>query len=189
MPCGRPTWASRRCCGGWPRRPGAATDRAAGHRLFIDGAGGAIGGISGASGQTVFIESATGVGEGARTGLSSVVTGLLFAAGLFFTPLAQIVPGQVAAAALVVIGAMMMGNARHVDWADRSIAIPVFLTVALMPFTYSITAGVGAGVIAYTAIKTAQGKFREPGLFMWILTGVFTVYFALNPIESWLGVK
>jgi AGZA family xanthine/uracil permease-like MFS transporter len=157
--------------------------------LFIDGAGGAIGGLSGASGQTVFIESATGVGEGARTGLSSVVTGLLFAAGLFFTPLAQIVPGQVAAAALVVIGAMMMGNARHVDWADRSIAIPVFLTIALMPFTYSITAGVGAGVIAYTAIKAAQGKFREPGLFMWILTGVFTVYFALNPIESWLGVK
>jgi AGZA family xanthine/uracil permease-like MFS transporter len=157
--------------------------------LFIDGAGGAIGGVAGASGQTVFIESATGVGEGARTGLSSVVTGLLFAAGLFFTPLARIVPGQVAAAALVVIGAMMMGNARHVDWGDRSVAIPVFLTVALMPFTYSITAGVGAGVIAYTAIKAAQGRLREPGVFMWILTGVFVVYFALNPIESWLGVK
>jgi AGZA family xanthine/uracil permease-like MFS transporter len=157
--------------------------------LFIDGAGGAIGGVAGASGQTVFVESATGVGEGARTGLSSVVTGLLFAAGLFFTPLARIVPGQVAAAALVVIGAMMMGNARHVDWGDRSVAIPVFLTVALMPFTYSITAGVGAGVIAYTAIKAAQGRFREPGVFMWILTALFVTYFALNPVESWLGVK
>ncbi|WFB06863.1 NCS2 family permease [Streptomyces sp. LX-29] len=156
--------------------------------LFVDGAGGAIGGVSGASGQTVFIESATGVGEGARTGLSSVVTGLFFAAGLFFTPLAQIVPAQVAAAALVVIGAMMMQNARHVDWADRSVAVPAFLTVALMPFTYSITAGVGAGVIAYTAIKAAQGRFREPGAFMWVLTGVFLVYFALNPIEHWLGV-
>ncbi|MGK5630827.1 NCS2 family permease [Streptomyces sp. URMC 123] len=156
--------------------------------LFVDGAGGAIGGVAGASGQTVFVESATGVGEGARTGLSSVVTGLLFAAGLFLTPLAQIVPGQVAAAALVVIGAMMMQNARHVDWADRSVAVPVFLTVALMPFTYSITAGVGAGVIAYTAIKAAQGKWREPGAFMWVLTGVFGVYFALHPIEGWLGV-
>ncbi|MEV6103774.1 NCS2 family permease [Streptomyces sp. NPDC051940] len=157
--------------------------------LFIDGAGGAIGGTAGASGQTVFIESATGVGEGARTGLSSVVTGLLFACGLLFTPLAQMVPGQVAAAALVVIGAMMMGNARHIDWSDRAVAVPAFLTVALMPFTYTITAGVGAGVIAYTAIKAAQGKWREPGAFMWALTVVFLIFFALNPIEHWLGVK
>ncbi|MEV5319424.1 NCS2 family permease [Streptomyces sp. NPDC052687] len=156
--------------------------------LFIDGAGGAIGGVSGASGQTVFVESATGVGEGARTGLSSVVTGLFFAACLFFTPLTAIVPGEVAAAALVVIGAMMMMNARHVDWADRATAIPVFLTIVIMPFTYSITAGVAAGVIAYVAIKTAQGKFREIGAFMWALTAIFVVFFALNPIEGWLGV-
>ncbi|WP_406341836.1 NCS2 family permease [Streptomyces sp. NBC_00648] len=157
--------------------------------LFIDGAGGAIGGVSGASGQTVFIESATGAGEGARTGLSSVVTGLFFAACLFFTPLTQLVPAQVAAAALVVIGSMMMSAARHVDWNDRSVSIPVFLTVALMPFTYNITAGVGAGVIAYTVIKASQGKWREIGGFMWALSGIFLVYFALSPIESWLGVK
>ncbi|WP_367320067.1 NCS2 family permease [Streptomyces sp. HUAS ZL42] len=156
--------------------------------LFIDGAGGAIGGVAGASGQTVFVESATGVGEGARTGLSSVVTGLFFAACLFFTPLTAIVPGEVAAAALVVIGAMMMTNARHVDWADRATAVPVFLTVVIMPFTYSITAGVAAGVVSYVAIKTAQGKVREIGAFMWGLTGIFLVYFALNPIEGWLGV-
>ncbi|NNN37349.1 NCS2 family permease [Streptomyces sp. S3(2020)] len=156
--------------------------------LFIDGAGGAIGGVAGASGQTVFVESATGVGEGARTGLSSVVTGLFFAACLFFTPLTAIVPGEVAAAALVVIGAMMMMNARHVDWADRATAIPVFLTVVIMPFTYSITAGVAAGVISYVAIKVAQGKAREIGAFMWALTVIFFVYFALNPLESWMGV-
>ncbi|MEU5434604.1 NCS2 family permease [Streptomyces sp. NPDC020719] len=157
--------------------------------LFIDGAGGAIGGVSGASGQTVFIESATGAGEGARTGLSSVVTGLFFAACLFFTPLTQLVPAQVAAAALVVIGSMMMSAARHVDWNDRAVSIPVFLTVVLMPFTYNITAGVGAGVIAYTVIKASQGKWREIGGFMWALSGIFLVYFALSPIESWLGVK
>ncbi|MFF1658198.1 NCS2 family permease [Streptomyces sp. NPDC058255] len=156
--------------------------------LFIDGAGGAVGGVAGASGQTVFVESATGVGEGARTGLSSVVTGLFFAACLFFTPLTAIVPGEVAAAALVVIGAMMMMNARHVDWADRATAIPVFLTVVIMPFTYSITAGVAAGVISYVAIKIAQGKAREIGAFMWGLTTIFLVYFALNPIEGWMGV-
>ncbi|MFD7712917.1 NCS2 family permease [Streptomyces sp. NPDC059785] len=156
--------------------------------LFIDGAGGAVGGVAGASGQTVFVESATGVGEGARTGLSSVVTGLFFAACLFFTPLTAIVPGEVAAAALVVIGAMMMMNARHVDWADRATAIPVFLTVVIMPFTYSITAGVAAGVLSYVAIRTAQGRAREIGAFMWGLTVIFLVYFALSPIESWLGV-
>ncbi|MFF8290064.1 NCS2 family permease [Streptomyces sp. NPDC016309] len=146
--------------------------------LFIDGAGGAIGGVSGASGQTVFIESATGVGEGARTGLSATVTGLFFAACLFFTPLTQLVPGQVASAALVVIGAMMLQNARHVDWTDWSIAVPVFLTVVLMPFTYTITTGVGAGVIAYCAIKAAQGKWREPSILMWVLSAVFIFYFA-----------
>ncbi|GAA5204733.1 NCS2 family permease [Streptomyces thinghirensis] len=156
--------------------------------LFVDGAGGAIGGVAGGSGQTVFVESATGVGEGARTGLASVITGLFFAACLFFTPITAIVPQEVASAALVVIGAMMMMNARHVDWADRATAIPVFLTVVLMPFTYSITAGVAAGVISYVAIKVAQGKAREIGAFMWALTLIFIVYFALNPIESWLGV-
>jgi AGZA family xanthine/uracil permease-like MFS transporter len=146
--------------------------------LFIDGAGGAIGGVSGASGQTVFIESATGVGEGARTGLSASVTGLFFAACLFFTPLTQLVPGQVASAALVVIGAMMLQNARHVDWTDWSVAVPVFLTVVLMPFTYTITTGVGAGVIAYCAIKAAQAKWREPSVLMWVLSAVFIFYFA-----------
>ncbi|MGW2229648.1 NCS2 family permease [Streptomyces formicae] len=156
--------------------------------LFIDGAGGAIGGVAGGSGQTVFVESATGVGEGARTGLASVVTGLFFAACLFFTPLTAIVPQEVASAALVVIGAMMMMNARHVDWADRATAIPVFLTVVLMPFTYTITTGVAAGVVSWVAIKIAQGKAREIGAFMWGLTVIFIVYFALNPIEGWLGV-
>ncbi len=83
---------------------------------------------------------------------------------------------------------MMMGVAKHVDWGDRSVAVPVFLTVALMPFTYSITAGVGAGVLAYTAIRAARGKWREPGGFMWGLSVIFLVYFALGPIEGWLGV-
>ncbi|MER6303213.1 NCS2 family permease [Kitasatospora sp. NPDC001539] len=156
--------------------------------LFIDGAGGAVGGLAGASGQTVFVESATGVGDGARTGLASAVTGGLFALMLFFSPLAGIVPVEVASAALVVIGSMMMSQARHIDWSDREVAIPAFLTCVLMPFTYSITAGVAAGVVSYTVIKAGQGKWREPGLLMWILTGVFVLYFALSPIKSWLGV-
>lgn len=156
--------------------------------LFIDGAGGAIGGLSGASGQTVFVESATGVGDGARTGLASVVTGGFFALMIFFSPLASMVPVEVASAALVVIGSMMMSQARHIDWADREVAIPAFLTAVLMPFTYSITAGVAAGVISYVVIKAGKGKWREPGPLMWILTAVFVVYFALTPVKEWLGV-
>ncbi|RAJ46085.1 AGZA family xanthine/uracil permease-like MFS transporter [Kitasatospora sp. SolWspMP-SS2h] len=156
--------------------------------LFIDGAGGAIGGLAGASGQTVFVESATGVGDGARTGLASTVTGGVFALMLFFSPVAAVVPVQVASAALVVIGSMMMSQARHIDWSDRETAIPAFLTCVVMPFTYSITAGVAAGVVSYTAIKAGTGKWREPGPLMWVLTGVFVVYFTIVPIKSWLGV-
>ncbi|MEU5957183.1 NCS2 family permease [Streptomyces sp. NPDC047525] len=157
--------------------------------LAIDGAGGVVGGFAGASGQTVFVESTAGVGDGARTGFASVVTGLAFALCLFFTPLAQLIPTQVAAAALVVIGAMMLSNARHIDWTDQATAIPVFLTTVLMPFTYSITVGIAAGVIAHVLIKAAQGKVREIGWLMWVLALVFLAFFALHPIENWMGVK
>lgn len=157
--------------------------------LAIDGAGGVAGGVAGASGQTVFVESTAGVGDGARTGFASVITGLGFALCLFFTPLAQVIPTQVAAAALVVIGSMMMTNARHIDWNDSSVSIPVFLTTVLMPFTYSITAGIAAGCISYVLIKAVQGKWRDPGWLMWGLSLVFLVYFALSPIEGWLGAK
>ncbi|MDH6575201.1 NCS2 family permease [Kitasatospora sp. MAP5-34] len=156
--------------------------------LLVDGAGGAIGGLAGASGQTVFVESATGVGDGARTGLASVVTGSIFTLMLFFSPIAGLVPVEVASAALVVIGSMMMAQARHIDWSDREVAIPAFLTCVLMPFTYSITAGVAAGVLSYTVIKAGTGKWREPGPLMWILSVVFVVYFALTPVKELLGV-
>ena len=135
----------------------------AGTALFIDGSGGAIGGLVGASGQTVFVESATGVGEGARTGLASLVTGGVFTLMLFFSPLAGIVPVEVASAALVVIGSMMMSQARHIDWADRDVAIPAFLTCTLMPFTYSITAGVAAGVVYLHGDQGRQGQVARAG--------------------------
>ncbi|MGW0736092.1 NCS2 family permease [Streptomyces sp. NPDC002851] len=155
--------------------------------LAIDGAGGVVGGLAGASGQTVFVESTAGVGDGARTGLASVVTGLGFTLCLFFTPLAQMIPTQVAAAALVVIGGMMMSNAKHIDWNDQATSIPVFLTTVLMPFTYSITAGIAAGIIAHVLIKTVQGKVREIGWLMWVLAVIFVAFFSLHAIEGWLG--
>lgn len=155
--------------------------------LTVDGLGQVIGGVSGGAGNTVYVESATGVGEGARTGLTSVVTGGLFCLAVFFTPLAAVVPIQAAAPALVLVGALMMTQARKIDWADLEVAVPAFLTIVLMPFTYSITNGVGAGVIAYVVIKAARGKFREIHWLLWVVGAVFACYFGISAIELLLG--
>ncbi|TDQ01591.1 NCS2 family permease [Labedaea rhizosphaerae] len=155
-----------------------------GRILVVDGAGAVMGGVSGSSPNTVFLESATGVGEGARTGLASVVTGLLFAATLLFTPIVSVVPAQAAAPALVVIGAMMMAQCRNIPWQDTDFVIPVFLTAAVIPFTYSITNGVGAGLIAFVLVKTCKGRWREAGWLLTILAAVFAAYFGVNGIES-----
>src|SRR5690606_29737342 len=109
----------------------------------------AAGGLTGSSPNTVFLESATGVAEGARTGLASVTTGLLFGLTLLCTPLAAIVPAQAAGPALVVVGALMLGQGANIPWNDPDYLIPVFLTVTLIPFTYMITNGIGAGLVSF----------------------------------------
>ncbi|WP_040815508.1 NCS2 family permease [Nocardia concava] len=155
--------------------------------LTTDGVAQIVGGLSGGAGSTVYVESATGVGEGARTGLASVVTGGLFCAAIFFTPIAAVVPMHAAAPALVLVGALMMTQARKIDWNDLEVAIPAFITIVLMPFTYSITNGVGAGLIAYTVIKLARGKFREIHWLVAVVSVVFVAYFGINGIEMALG--
>ncbi|WP_091286869.1 NCS2 family permease [Amycolatopsis xylanica] len=155
-----------------------------GRILFVDGAGAIAGGVTGASPNTVFLESAAGVGEGARTGLASVVTGVLFAVTLLFTPLAGVVPAQAAAPALVVIGGMMMAQIRNIPWQETDYTIPVFLTVALIPFTYSITNGVGAGLIAFVLIKTCKGRWREAGWLLTVLAAIFALYFGVDGLKA-----
>ncbi|NUR84849.1 MAG: NCS2 family permease [Nonomuraea sp.] len=152
--------------------------------LTIDGLGAIIGGGVGASANTVVVESAAGVGEGARTGLASLVTGGLFAGAMFLTPLAAVVPSQAAAPALVLVGALMMTAARKIDWNDLDLAIPAFLTIALMPFTYSITNGVGAGILTFTVIKAARGRWRDIHWLLWVISAVFLAYFGIDAIES-----
>ncbi|WP_137990125.1 NCS2 family permease [Streptomyces vilmorinianum] len=160
-----------------------------GRVLLIDGAAAVAGGAASASSNTSYIESAAGVGEGARTGFASVVTGGLFALALFLTPLATVVPAQAAAPALVAVGFLLMSQVRHIDWTSYEIAIPAFLTIAVMPFTYSITNGIGAGFLAYVVIKAVIGKAREVHPLMWGTAVLFAVYFAIDPIEQLLGVK
>ncbi|MFC9255277.1 NCS2 family permease [Amycolatopsis thailandensis] len=156
-----------------------------GRILLVDGAGALAGGVTGSAPNTVFLESAAGVGEGARTGLASIVTGGLFTATLFLTPIAAVVPAQAAAPALVVIGGMMMAQCARIPWRDLDFAIPVFLTIALIPFTYSITNGIGAGLVGYVLIKICKGKIREIGWILGILAAVFGVYFGIEGIMSW----
>ncbi|WP_131743167.1 NCS2 family permease [Actinomadura roseirufa] len=160
-----------------------------GRILSVDGLSAAFGGLTSSSANTVFVESAAGVGEGARTGLANIATGLLFALTLFLTPLAATVPAQAAAPALVVVGALMMTQVAKVDWNDLEITIPAFLTIVLMPFTYSITIGIGGGLVAFAAIKLATGKAREVSVWLWPVVLLFLIFFAIHPIEQWLDVK
>ncbi|MFE7894776.1 NCS2 family permease [Streptomyces sp. NPDC057412] len=160
-----------------------------GRVLLIDGAAAAAGGAASASSATSYIESAAGVGEGARTGFANLVTGGLFALALLFTPLLTIVPLQAAAPALVAVGFLMMTQVKNIEWDRYEIAIPAFLTIAVMPFTYSITNGIGAGFVAYVLIKIVLGRAKEIHWLLWGTSALFLVYFAIDPIEQILGVR
>lgn len=148
--------------------------------LVADGTGAVVGGLTSSSATLVFVESTAGVSEGARTGLASVVTGLLFLVAIFFAPVFGIVPAQAASVAMVLVGAMMMMHIREIAWSDLSVAIPAFLTIAMMPFAYDIASGIGIGIIAYTVVRTAQGRLREVGLLMWVLSAVFAFHFSMH---------
>ncbi|MBV2355143.1 NCS2 family permease [Streptomyces sp. J2-1] len=160
-----------------------------GRVLFIDGAAAVAGGLGSASSNTAYIESAAGVGEGARTGFANLITGGMFGLALFLTPLLTIVPLQAAAPALIAVGFLMMTHVKHIDWDRYEIAIPAFLTIAAMPFTYSITDGIGAGFLSYVLIKTVVGRAKEVSWLLWAVSALFLVYFAIDPVEQLLGVK
>jgi adenine/guanine/hypoxanthine permease len=160
-----------------------------GRVLFIDGAAAVAGGLGSVSSNTAFIESAAGVGEGARTGLASVFTAGFFVIALFFTPLYSMVPQAAATPALVAVGFLLMTQVKGIPWDDWAISIPCFLTIVLMPFTYSITNGIGAGMISFVVLKSAQGKWREPHVLLWAIAVLFAAYFALHPIKQALGVE
>lgn len=156
--------------------------------LIVEGAGAVVGGATSASSNTVFVESGAGIGEGARTGLANVVTGALFLAAMFVSPLAEVVPTEVAAAALVVVGVMMASHLRHVDISEFSVALPVVLTVATMPLSYSIANGIGVGFISWVVLRSVAGKFRDISPMLWVVAAGFLVYFARDWIESLIGM-
>jgi AGZA family xanthine/uracil permease-like MFS transporter len=152
--------------------------------LLVDSLGALAGGFANASSNTTYIESAAGVTEGARTGLASVVVGALFLLAMFFSPLASVIPAQATAPALIIVGLYMMTIAREIPWDDYEEAIPAFMTMLAMPFTWSITNGIGAGFVTWTVIKVLNGKGARIHWLVYGASAAFVVYFALPLIEG-----
>lgn len=157
--------------------------------LMVDAVGAIAGGGASVSSNQIYVESGAGIGEGARTGLASVVTGVLFLIAMFFTPLINLVPFEAVAPALVVVGFMMVSQVSKIDWSDWGLAIPAFLTFTLMPFTYSIANGLGAGFIAYVIIRAVQGRSKEIHPLMWAVAAAFLIFFGIGPIEQVTGLS
>ena len=156
--------------------------------LIVDSIAAAAGGAASVSSNTSYIESAAGVGDGARTGLASVVTGIAFLLATLLSPLVAMVPYEAATPALVVVGFLMMMQISGIDWRNMEVAIPAFLAIVLMPFTYSITVGIGAGFIAFVVLKVAVGKVKQVHPLLWVCSALFVIYFAMTPIKDLLGV-
>ena len=133
--------------------------------------------------MTTYIESATGVEEGGRSGLTAVATAGFFLLALFLTPIFVAVPAIATAPALIVVGALMMRGARALDWTEIDEAVPAFLTIVLMPLTYSITVGIAAGFLTHTLIKIVKGKAAQVHVLMWIVSAACLVYF----LQDWIG--
>ncbi|HKA63444.1 MAG TPA: NCS2 family permease [Methylomirabilota bacterium] len=151
--------------------------------LLVDSVAAMAGGAAGASSATTYIESAAGVAAGARTGLASAVTGACFLLALFFAPLAGVVPAQATAPALIVVGYLMSRVVREIPFGDLEEGFPALLTLTVMPFTYSITNGIGAGFIAYCFIKLVRGKGHEVAPMMYVAALAFVIYFVLPLIQ------
>lgn len=150
--------------------------------LIADAIATCTGALLGTSTVTTFVESSTGVSEGARTGLSSVVVGILFLLSCVLAPIAGIIPSAATAPALMIVGMFMIGNVAKVDWSDPEVALPSFLTIAMMPFAYSISDGIGFGFISYTLIKLARGKAKEVPVLLYVLSALFVVMYILGAL-------
>ena len=157
-----------------------------GRVLIVDSVAAIAGGVAGISSNTTYIESAAGVAEGGKSGFASVVTGILFLLAIFLSPLAGIIPSQATAPALVLVGYLMFTLIKDVNVADVEDGLPALLTIILMPLTYDITVGIGAGFISWVLIKVIKGKFKEVHWLMYAVTIAFMVYFAKDWIQTFI---
>jgi len=154
--------------------------------LLIDSLGALFGGLGSTSSNTTYVESAAGVGEGGRTGFTSVVVGVLFLLAILLAPIAGIVPAQATAPALVVVGYLMFSIVKQMDWGEIDDLFPILTTIIVMPLTYSITNGIAAGFVAWAFMKIVMGKWREIHPLMWIVSAAFVLYFAIPWIQTFI---
>ena len=136
-----------------------------------------VGAVCGTSTVSSFVESSSGVAEGGRTGMASFVTGVLFFIAMFLSPVAALIPGCTTAAALIYVGVLMMGGVTGIDWKDISVAVPAFLTIAFMAFTYNVSYGIAFGLISYLIIHVLIGKRKEIKPFTWVIAILFIIMF------------
>lgn len=156
--------------------------------LVVDSVSAMVGGLSSTSSNTSYIESASGVGDGARTGIASIVTGIAFLLAIVLAPLVNMVPAEAAAPALAFVGFLMMSQVVHIDWTNPEEGIPAFFAIILMPFAYSITVGIGAGFVLYVAIKAVVGKAKQVHPLLWVVAVAFLIYFVQGPILQAVGL-
>jgi len=159
----------------------------AGRVLLVDSLGAVLGGVANSSSNTTYIESAAGVTEGGRTGLGPVVTGALFLMAMWLSPLASVIPAQATAPALIIVGFYMMSVARDIPWDEYEDAIPAFVTMLVMPFTWSITNGIGAGFVTYVGIKVLDGRARQVHWMLYVAAAAFLLYFVIPLLERRLA--
>ena len=150
--------------------------------LFADATATSIGALLGTSNATTYVESAAGIAQGAKTGLASVTTGVLFLISLFLSPIALMVPGAATAPALIVVGIFMSEGLKNIDWHDLAVAVPAFMVIAFMPFSYSITNGIAFGFLFYAISKIIQKKGKEVHPILYIITVLFMLSFVLTAI-------
>lgn len=154
--------------------------------LLVDALGSVAGGGTSSSASQIFVESATGIGAGARTGFANVVTGALFLVAIFLSPLVTIVPFEAVAPAMVFVGFLMIRQAVNIDWNDWGLGIPAFMTIIFMPLAYSIADGIGAGFLSYVFIRLVQGRGKEVHWLMYVVSAVFLIFFANGLITGWM---
>jgi len=150
--------------------------------LFADATATSIGALLGTSNTTTYVESAAGIAQGAKTGLASVTTGVLFIASLFLAPIALMVPGAATAPALIVVGIMMAEGLQNIDWSDLTVAVPAFMVIAFMGFSASITNGIAFGFLFYAIAKIVSKKADEVHPILYIITVLFILSFVLTAV-------
>ena len=146
---------------------------------MADSLGTIFGAVLGTSTVTTYVESASGAAEGGRTGLTALVTAVLFLIALFFSPLVGVIPSAATAPVLVIVGVFMAEPVKQIDWSNYLDAIPAFLAIIMMPLTSSIAEGIVFGILAFTALHILTGKVKEISVTMWVLTLLFIVRFFL----------